>query len=62
MDLSPPKIMTDKQRRNIVIGVLVAMMLAALDQTIVAPALPTTIGASLRRRRLHGVDSFRPIC
>ena len=46
MDLSPPRIMPDKQRRDIVIGVLVAMMLAALDQTIVAPALPT-IGASL---------------
>lgn len=46
MDLSPPKTMPDKQRRDIVIGVLVAMMLAALDQTIVAPALPT-IGASL---------------
>ena len=46
MDLSPPRIMPDVQRRDIVIGVLVAMMLAALDQTIVAPALPT-IGASL---------------
>jgi EmrB/QacA subfamily drug resistance transporter len=38
--------MPHEQRRDIVIGVLVAMMLAALDQTIVAPALPT-IGASL---------------
>ncbi|MGO9757833.1 MAG: MDR family MFS transporter [Roseiarcus sp.] len=46
MDMSPPRTMPDKQRRDIVIGVLVAMMLAALDQTIVAPALPT-IGASL---------------
>lgn len=33
-------------RRNIIIGVLLAMFLAALDQTIVAPALPT-IGSSL---------------
>jgi MFS family permease len=33
-------------RRDIVVGVLLAMFLAALDQTIVAPALPT-IGASL---------------
>jgi EmrB/QacA subfamily drug resistance transporter len=32
-------------RRDIIVGVLVAMFLAALDQTIVAPALPT-IGAS----------------
>ncbi len=46
MDMSPPQIITHEQRRDIVIGVLVAMMLAALDQTIVAPALPT-IGASL---------------
>ena len=46
MDMSPPQIVPHEQRRDIVIGVLVAMMLAALDQTIVAPALPT-IGASL---------------
>jgi EmrB/QacA subfamily drug resistance transporter len=46
MDMSPPQIISHEQRRDIVIGVLVAMMLAALDQTIVAPALPT-IGASL---------------
>ena len=46
MDMAPPRTMPDEQRRDIVIGVLVAMMLAALDQTIVAPALPT-IGASL---------------
>lgn len=46
MDMSPPQIVSHEQRRRIVIGVLVAMMLAALDQTIVAPALPT-IGASL---------------
>lgn len=35
---------TDK--RKIIVGVLIAMFLAALDQTIVAPAMPT-IGASL---------------
>jgi EmrB/QacA subfamily drug resistance transporter len=46
MDMSPPKVISHEQRRDVVIGVLVAMMLAALDQTIVAPALPT-IGASL---------------
>lgn len=33
-------------RRGIVVGALVVMLLSALDQTIVAPALPT-IGASL---------------
>ena len=46
MDMSSPQTVSHEQRRDIVIGVLVAMMLAALDQTIVAPALPT-IGASL---------------
>jgi EmrB/QacA subfamily drug resistance transporter len=34
------------ERKEIIIGILVAMFLAALDQTIVAPALPT-IGSSL---------------
>ena len=33
-------------RKEIIVGVLLAMFLAALDQTIVAPALPT-IGSSL---------------
>jgi MFS family permease len=33
-------------RRDIIVGVLLAMFLAALDQTIVAPALPT-IGSAL---------------
>ncbi|WP_181702040.1 MDR family MFS transporter [Chthonobacter albigriseus] len=37
---------TDDDRRSIVIGALLCMFLAALDQTIVAPALPT-IGATL---------------
>jgi EmrB/QacA subfamily drug resistance transporter len=36
----------DARKNEIVVGVLVAMFLAALDQTIIAPALPT-IGASL---------------
>ncbi len=36
----------DRERLTIVLGALVVLMLAALDQTIVAPALPT-IGASL---------------
>jgi EmrB/QacA subfamily drug resistance transporter len=45
MDMSVP-VVPHRERRDIVIGVMVAMMLAALDQTIVAPALPT-IGASL---------------
>jgi len=36
----------EARKRQIVIGVLVAMLLAALDQTIVAPAM-TTIGQSL---------------
>ena len=38
--------LSDARKKEIVIGVLVAMFLAALDQTIVAPALPT-IGATL---------------
>lgn len=36
----------DRERLTIVLGALVVLMLAALDQTIVAPALPT-IGARL---------------
>jgi len=38
--------LTDAEKRGAIIGVLIAMFLAALDQTIVAPALPT-IGQSL---------------
>src|SRR3981081_3983355 len=34
----------ESERRSIIVGVLTAMLLAALDQMIVAPALPT-IGA-----------------
>jgi EmrB/QacA subfamily drug resistance transporter len=40
------KPLQETERRGIIIGVLTAMLLAALDQTIVAPALPT-IGARL---------------
>ncbi|WP_020185849.1 MFS transporter [Methylopila sp. 73B] len=36
----------DRRRRQIIVGVLTAMLLAALDQTIVAPAM-TTIGETL---------------
>lgn len=37
---------SETDKRKIIVGVLMAMFLAALDQTIVAPAMPT-IGASL---------------
>jgi EmrB/QacA subfamily drug resistance transporter len=40
------KPLKESERRGIIVGVLTAMLLAALDQTIVAPALPT-IGAKL---------------
>jgi EmrB/QacA subfamily drug resistance transporter len=43
---SPQSELTPRAKRNIVIGVMLAMFLAALDSTIVAPALPT-IGAEL---------------
>jgi EmrB/QacA subfamily drug resistance transporter len=43
---APASAITDADRRLIVIGALISMLLAALDQTIVAPALPT-IGATL---------------
>ncbi len=46
MLMSRPSIISEDDKRKIIIGVLIAMFLAALDQTIVAPALPT-IGASL---------------
>ncbi len=46
MLMSRPSMISDDDKRKIIIGVLIAMFLAALDQTIVAPALPT-IGASL---------------
>ena len=40
MDATPASTLTDDDRRRIVIGVLLAMSLAALDQTIVSPAVP----------------------
>jgi EmrB/QacA subfamily drug resistance transporter len=46
MDMSQPRRISEGRKRRIMIGVMLAMMLAALDQTIVAPALPI-IGASL---------------
>ena len=43
---SAPATVSDADRFRIIIGVLLAMLLAALDQTIVAPAIPA-MGASL---------------
>ena len=45
--LSSDRAIEPAERKEIIVGILVAMFLAALDQTIVAPALPT-IGSSLR--------------
>lgn len=42
---APPPL-TEARKRQIIVGVLTAMLLAALDQTIVAPAV-TTIGEAL---------------
>jgi EmrB/QacA subfamily drug resistance transporter len=44
--VTAPAPLDDRRKRQIIVGVLVAMLLAALDQTIVAPAM-TTIGQSL---------------
>src|SRR5690606_19307892 len=38
--------LSDREKNVIIAGVLLSMLLAALDQTIVAPAMPT-IGAAL---------------
>lgn len=46
MAATPSKNLTPKEQRAIIFGLLLSMLLAALDQTIVAPALPT-IGAGL---------------
>jgi len=46
MDMSQPRRISEGRKRRIMVGVMLAMTLAALDQTIVAPALPV-IGASL---------------
>lgn len=45
MDAAAPAL-TEREKNVIIGGVLLAILLAALDQTIVAPALPT-IGAAL---------------
>lgn len=37
--------LTEREKNTIIGGVLLAMLLAALDQTIVAPAMPTIAGA-----------------
>jgi EmrB/QacA subfamily drug resistance transporter len=44
--MNAPTVVSDEERRAIVVGALLFMLLAALDQTIISPALPT-IGASL---------------
>jgi EmrB/QacA subfamily drug resistance transporter len=49
----PLRTLSPAEKRSIVIGVMLAMFLAALDSTIVAPALPT-IGAAL------GGETFLP--
>jgi EmrB/QacA subfamily drug resistance transporter len=49
----PPRQLNSRDKRQIVIAVMLAMFLGALDSTIVAPALPT-IGAKL------GGDAFLP--
>lgn len=46
MTAETPAPITERDRTAIVVGALISMLLAALDQTIVAPALPT-IGAAL---------------
>ena len=43
---SPAPVVADADKFRIIIGILTAMLLAALDQTIVAPAIPA-IGAAL---------------
>src|SRR5689334_13726129 len=37
--------LSERQKNVIIAGVLLSMLLAALDQTIVAPAMPTIAGA-----------------
>src|SRR3954469_18826829 len=44
--LPPAAPLTESEKNVIIAGVLLSMLLAALDQTIVAPAMPT-IGAAL---------------
>ena len=46
IDRSIPTTVSDSDRTKIIVGVLIAMFMAALDQTIVAPVIPT-LGAAL---------------
>ncbi len=41
-----PSVISDADRTRVIVGVLIAMFMAALDQTIVAPVIPT-LGAAL---------------
>ena len=41
-----PTVISDADRTRVIVGVLIAMFMAALDQTIVAPVIPT-LGAAL---------------
>ena len=43
---TPAAPLTESEKNVIIAGILLSMLLAALDQTIVAPAMPT-IGRSL---------------
>ena len=44
--MNPSNVLAESERLAVVVGALMVLLLAALDQTIVAPALPT-IGAAL---------------
>jgi EmrB/QacA subfamily drug resistance transporter len=46
IEQSPAPALSEREKNAIIAGVLLAMLLAALDQTIVAPAMPT-IGGTL---------------
>ena len=48
--IAPPAPLTQDEVRTILMSLLLTMFLAALDQTIVATALPT-IGAAIQRRQ-----------
>ena len=64
MNASPPDAirpaLTHEEIRSIVLGILLAMFLAALDQTIVATALPTIGRDSATSNSCPG--SSPPIC